>query len=1063
MRKISLSGHFCPRSLAFKHFLLTARTLFLLFTIVTSSVYAFPQQNGNTVTGTVKDSDGLEVIGANVVVKGTTNGTITNFNGEFTLNNVNINAVILVSYIGYNQQEVVYTGQPLAIVLVEDALAIDEVVVTALGIKRDRKSLGYALSEVKGDALTQTRDANVANALSGKVAGLQVKQASTGVAGSSRIVLRGNNSIGGNNQPLIVVDGIPINSETGGSDDLWGNKNIDCGGGMSDISPDDIETISVLKGPAAAALYGSRAGNGVIMITTKKGQGKKGVGISFNSNFTFENPLTMPKFQNEYGQGENGVYGQNAKYSWGERMTGQQRKDLGGRDVIYSPDNNDLEDFLRTGTTWTNSLELTSSTDKNSVRVGIMNLNNKAVVPNSDFNKTSFTVRGTANLTNKLSLDSKITYINQKTNNRIKLTGDPDNIFYNYLLMPRSIHFSDLAAYPGNAYPNNTINPVSGANMSGGVVRWSDGISGAVLNPYWATQNNTNSDRKHRFIGFASLKYEFTDWLNIQGRYGMDYQSAQYKDKMGTGVHYWTTSGDYSMTKEDFYEINTDFLITFNKQIAEDFGLVATAGGNIMYRRNEGLTSQTNGLIIPNFFTMRNGVMPKTHDYMTRKQTNSLYATTSASWRNMLYLDLTARNDWTSSLNPDNRSYFYPSVSGSWLFTETFKKLTFLNYGKLRVSWAQVGNDTDPYSLYNYRELNTSYVVNESTGQIETVLQGLKSDTRALYNLKNETINSYEIGLELKAFNNRLGLDIAYYNKEAKNQILKMNTPPSTGYSYRNINAGNVRNRGIEVLLTGTPVQTKDFTWDIALNFSKNENKILELADGIQRQELQHSSLNSTLRIVAEVGGSYGDILGRTLNRNENGELIVDKDGLPEYGSEYVKLGNNSPDWMGGLSNTFTYKGFDLSFQIDMRYGGDVYMGSIRTGSESGILTSTLEGRESMLIEGVTADGTKNSVATTAQKYWTRLAEGAEPWIYDATNIRLRELSLGYTLPKNLLRRTPFQNVKLSFVGRNLWLIHSKTKGFDPEGSASTGNAQGFEFASMPIMRSLGFNLNVTF
>lgn len=1038
----------------------------MVLAMILSAMTIQAQTGGKiTVSGIVSDANGEVLIGASVVQKGTTNASMTGISGEYQLT-VPSNATLVVTYVGFNPKEIQVGGRTkLDIIVSEDTKLLDEVVVTALGIKRDKKSLGYALQEIKGDQLTEARESNVANALTGKVAGLQVKQAATGPAGSSRIVLRGNNSIAGDNQPLVVVDGVPIDSSTGGTEDFWGNRSVDKGSGMADISPDDIESMSVLKGPAAAALYGSRAGNGVIMITTKTGAGKKGLGVSINSNLTFDSPAQLPEYQNTYGQGLGNVYDNNAAGSWGEKMMGQKFTDHVGREIIYSPYDNDLKDFLKTGTTTTNSVDLTSVTDKNTFRVGVMNISNKGVVPNSSFNKTSFTVRGTAKLSDKLSMDAKISYINQKTDNRIKLGGDPDNIFNNYLMMPRSVHYSDLNKGPNYAYPEGTISTPTKTDLSGKPVAWTDQYSGMIRNPYWAAYRNTNNDRKHRFIGFGSLKYEFTDWLNIQGRYGMDYASAQYEMRQATNSPYWDPTGELILNRDSGYEINSDFLITLNKALSNKVGLVATAGGNIMYSRSDALWTQANGLYIPNYFNIANGLDKDITTDLSRKQINSLYATASFAYDNMLYLDLTARNDWSSTLNPDGRSYFYPSVGASWIFTETLNKArgekSFLNYGKLRLSWAQVGNDTAPYRLYNYRTIQTKRDV--SNGEITTILTPNKSDTKALYDLKNETIESYEIGLELKAFNNRLGLDFAYYNKEARDQILKMNTPSSTGYSYKYVNAGNVRNRGFEVLLLGTPVQTKNFNWDVTVNFSKNSNKILELANGIERQIISDPSYASMIEIVAEAGGSYGDIYGKGYMRNDKGEILIGTDGLPTFDSNYKKLGNGNPKWMGGINNTFRYRDFEFSFLVDMRYGGDVFMGSIRAGSVAGTLSSTVEGRESMVVAGVMADGSANTTATTAEKYWNALAGGAEPWIYDATNIKLRELIVGYALPRKVLAKTFIQGAKISFVGRNLWMIHSKTKGFDPEGSFSTGNAQGFEYGSMPALRSLGFNVNITF
>lgn len=1038
---------------------MTVAFVMLLFSL---SIYA--QSGGKIrVTGIVTDESGENLIGASVAEKGTTNATITGIDGDYSLT-VSADATLVITYIGYSTKEIPVNGKTtINIVISENTELLDEVVVTALGIKRDKKSLGYALQEVKGEALTETRDPNVANALAGKVAGLQVKQSGTGPSGSSRIVLRGNNSISGNNQPLIVVDGVPIDSSTGGTDDFYGNKSVDRGSGMADISPDDIESMSVLKGPAAAALYGSRAGNGVIMITTKKGSSKQGLGVTFNSNFTIENPMELPKYQNVYGQGTDGGYDFSQAASWGAKMEGQKYVNMIGQEFAYTPSNEKITDFLRTGTTWTNSLDLSKATDKTTVRLGVMNLSNKNVVPNSDFNRTSATLRGTAQLSKQLSFDSKVSFINQKTNNRVKLAGDPDNIFYNYLLMPRSVHLDDLEnSFPGFQYPNGTI-ALDETNLSGRPVSWTPQYGAKVRNPYWAAYKNTNKDTRNRVIAFASLKYEFTDWLNIQGRYGIDYHNSKYSNIHATGTPYWQESGDYFMQDDTFYETNADILVTFNKNLTDKIGLLASAGGNIMYTRTETLKAEAGGLVIPDFYALSNGRNRSPEDYFKRSQINSLYATTSLSYDNTFYLDLTARNDWSSMLNSDNRSYFYPSVSASWLITESLErwdsKPSFLDYAKVRASWAEVGNSGTPYQLLDRRTYAVENLMNGNSIIVSSI-----ENIKRLYELREEKVRSYEFGLEARAIKNRVGFDFAFYNKEATNQILEVDLPSSTGYKYKLVNAGNVRNRGVELLLTGIPVQTKNIQWSIDLNFSKNNSKIIELVEGTDMQILSDASSSDFLKVVAEVGGSYGDLYGKPFMRDDNGNIMVNDQGLPVASSEFVKLGNFNPDWMAGLSSSLKVKDFDFGFQIDMRYGGEVYMGSIKEGMAAGTLEGTLANREGgIVVEGVRSDGSINTTSVTSEQYWKAMSGISEPWIYDATNIRLREVSLGYTFPRKVLAKTPLQGLRLSAVARNLWMIYSKTEGFDPEAGYSTGNAQGIEYGSMPTLRSFGFNVNVTF
>ena len=1005
-------------------------------------------QQSETCTGVVKDAAGETIIGASILVKGTTTGTITDLDGKFVLEGVQKGSTIQISFVGYQTQEIVWNGQQINIVLKDDTQALEEVVVTALGIKREKKALGYSMSEVKGESLTQTRDANVANALAGKVAGLQIKQNGTGVGGSSRIVIRGNNSIMGNNQPLVVVDGVPIDNFSGGTDDYWGNGNVDKGSGISDISPDDIESMSVLKGPAAAALYGSRAGNGVVMITTKKGSKSKGWGVNYNSNFTTENPMQTPEFQNIYGQGSKGEFDNNQGMSWGPLMDGSEKDMTLGKFKYAARDNNLYKDFLQTGTTWTNSVDLSKSTEEMTFRAGVTRLDNRGVVPNSGMDRTSINLRTTAKLSKILSADVKVNYVSQHTKNRVKLAADPDNIFLNYLSMPRSVAFSDYDAYRDNDWKREDGKPAgflvdTGANAN---------------NPYWSAYRNTNKDKKDRLMGFASLDFTFTDWLSLKLRSGIDTYSIQYESIRATGNPYWEQNGSMQASIEKFTEINNDFLLTAKGNWGR-FGAVGTLGGNMMYRKSSFYRENSGEFVIPDFHAIANG---KTHsgEYtQSRKQINSLYATASLAWDDYLYLDLTARNDWSSTLPKDNDSYFYPSVGASWIFTQMLHKMGkdtgFLTFGKVRASWAQVGNDTDPYMLRNY--YNIGYDIKGG------IFNASNSDWMANPNLKNETINSWEIGVELKGFNSRVGVDFAYYKKNAKDQILKVDVPSATGFKKKMVNAGNIENSGFEIALNATPVMTESgFTWDTQLNWSKNKNKVISLTEDTKEQILSDGSI-SFLKIVAHEGGSFGDIYGYGYQRDDQGNILIGEDGMPLATKDMILLGNNQPKWMMGWSNNLSYKNFSLGFMFDMRYGGDVYMGSIKTGTATGALAMTEAGRDGMVVPGVTADGNPNTKQVTGQAYWTGLGKITEAYMYDATNIRLRELSLGYNFPKSILNKTPFTKLSLSFVARNLFMIHSKTKGFDPEAAYTSGNAQGIEFGSMPTMRSLGFNINVAF
>lgn len=1032
------------------------------------------------ITGKVVDASGEPIIGVSVVEKGTTNGSMTDIDGNFKLT-VSENAQLQISYIGYQGQTIsVQNKTDFNITLTEDPLLLDEVVVTALGIERSKKSLGYALQEVKGSDLIETRDANIANSLAGKIAGLDIRQSPSGAGGSSRIVLRGNSSLTGNNQPLIVVDGVPIDGSTGSdNDDQWGEQLVDRGSGMADISPDDIESMSVLKGPAAAALYGSRAGNGVIMITTKTGKGTKGLGVSYSMNLTVDKLMRTPKYQNEYGQGAQGkinVSKDFGRYSWGAPINNQTYTDYVGRELKYEAGGADVEDFLRTGNTWTNSVDITNATEKNTVRFGLTHLRNKGVVPNNDFKRTSATLRATSQLSKQLSVDAKGTFTHQNTDNMLRLGGNHDNIFQQFLVMPRSINLNNLQLGDGgyHATYNKIVNPYawpagtkimsedSPVNTTREPVSYVYPMSGNTANPYFSAYNNTTNNRRNRFIGFASAKYEFTEWLNLQVRYGLDYLSTQYQNIQSTGTVFSTYSGvnngNILLDRSEGYEMNTDFLLSFKKSFMNDkLGIMASVGGNTMYQRSDGIWSTANGLNVEYFYSISNGKNVETSQSLYRKKLNSLYGTTSFSWDNTYYLDLTARNDWSSTLPTHNNSYFYPSVGASWLFSETFKSnLGPINYGKVRLSWAEVGNDTEAYRTRNYMDMKLG--------------APLPATVKANTDLKNETVTSYEIGLELSAFDNRLGLDFAFYNKDAKNQIFAIQTSPTTGFFSEMINAGKIRNRGIELVLSGKPIVTNDFHWNVSFNFSKNKNEIIKLHPRIDEFLLSHNSYSNVLRIIAKEGGKFGDMYGTKYLRNDDGQLLLGSDGLPQATSEkdMEYLGNANPQWMGGLINQFSYKGIDLAFQIDIRYGGKVYMGSLRQGAMAGTLDFTAANREpgSIRLEGVNKDGDAVVGETYAEEYWGRIAGSngpTEEWVKDATNMRLRELSIGYNIPSKVLSKTFVRSAKISFVGRNLWMIHSKVKGFDPEAGYSTGNAQGFEYGSMPTLRSFGFNLNVTF
>lgn len=1006
------------------------------------------------ITGVVHDNYNEPIIGANILVKGTSTGVITDLDGRFSLKVPSSDAVLVISYIGFHSQEIPVKNQRnFVITLVASTEELEEVVVTALGLKRETKALGYSVQELKGESITEARESNLINSLSGKMAGVQVSRSGNGDAGSSRIIIRGNNSVAGNNEPLVVVDGVPVNNFNGGSGGVnqWGGS--DSGNGLSDINPDDIESISVLKGAAAAALYGARAGNGVLMITTKKGSQSKGLGITLNSNVMFETPLIKPEMQNVYGQGTNGVFGANSNYSWGPKMEGQLLTDWTGQERPYKAYDNDIMDFLGTGVTTTNTLEANAMTEKVSFRGTLSYQRMDGVIPTNYQDKYMLNLRTTVNLSKKLSLDTKINYVKQEDWNRPQLTGSPENVMANYLMMPRNVHYSDL---------------VGGVDESGKVKRWTTDESNYVLNPYYTTTFNKNSSQRDRFIGFISLQYDPTDWLTIKMRHGEDmyWEKNDWRHASSTPYGKYNGKGDYGLGTGDFRERNSDLLVTATKDNWWDsmFSGSLSMGGNLMHQESNSYGMSTGLLAIPDFFAISNGETPVPTHWLSKKSVNSIYGFAQLSYGNWIYMDITARNDWSSTLPEQNRSFFYPSVGMGWVVSDMLRSYDInfpevISFLKLRGSYAEVGNDTNPYSL------TTTYGIYTVIGDIKGAST---ASTIPLADLKPETIKSTEAGFDIRFLRNRLGIDFTWYKKNAMNQILALPISSTTGKSSRMINAGNIENSGIEIILNATPVKTKDFEWDVTVNYSKNKNKIKELHPDAKKFILASTDF---VNVVATEGSDYGDLYGRAYQRDEQGRKLVDENGLPLLEDDMnTKIGNYMPLWTGSLVNTFRYKNVLLGFMLDLRYGGDIFINSLARGSVYGTTKLSLAGREEwyagtggIIVDGVHLDGTPNTTAVNPQAYWDRVARAGEEFVYDATNLRLRELSIGYIVPGKALANTPFNSLKVSFVGRNLWLLKNNVPGYDPESSYSTGNGQGIEYASLPSMRSFGFNLNVSF
>ncbi|MDR0864144.1 MAG: SusC/RagA family TonB-linked outer membrane protein [Candidatus Symbiothrix sp.] len=1021
-------------------------------------------QQSETVTGVVEDDLG-PVIGASVQVKGTTKGTVTNTDGTFTLSGVNAGEVIQVSYIGYLTQEVVYNGQSaLNFKLVEDAQALDEVVVTALGIKREKKALGYAMEELKGDALLETRELNVTNALAGKVAGLQViKGAGTGA--SSKIILRGNNSLTGNNQPLIVVDGVPVNNFTSGGGDMWGNfEGTDYGNGLADINPEDIESMSVLKGGAAAALYGSRAGNGAILITTKSGRKTEGLGITVNAGLALQSIFVKPELQNSFGQGLNGAFNSLERRSWGPAM-GTEVTQWNGKVEKMAPYDN-IDNFFQTGVATTENIAIQQTINKTDVYFSVNRLDDKGMTPNTSLNKTSILARVATDLggNDRWRLDVKANYINNQGKNRTINGINEGNPYYAMYLLPRSLDIRTLN--------NPSADPETGRQI------WFNGNLDSQENPWWITQHRHNTDTRNRFIGSASMSYVFTDWLSAELRAGTDYYTTETTNKQDFGAKRYT-NGLYREQSATFYENNYSFLATAKKDnLIDRLGGFVTFGGNLMSQRDNIQSIDAGELNIPGLFNINNGKGNAILDYNSIPQKiNSLYGSLQLNWDAYLFLDATLRNDWSSTMSKENRSFMYPSVSFSAVVSDMVPRLggtmpTWFTFAKVRTSYAEVGNSLLPFQLYNTYDMGV-----DPNGHLVAYPKSTLYDP----NVVSELIKNNEVGAELRFFHNRLGLDFAWYKKNAVNQLLDLPMDPSTtGYSSKKINAGNIQNQGWELMINGSIIDTKDFKWYATANLSANKSKIIELSPEVTEYSLLNPGITTGLdaiKIVAMTKGGYGDIYGRKFLRTQEGQLIVDESGLPLFTANQEYIGNQNPDFMAGLTNTFTYKGFNLSFLIDGRFGGYMYSGTSSLLHQFGVAAETVVNgkREDFVVPNSVVEVANgvyqaNTKAVNPENYWTRVTGEVsnlglpELFTYDATNIRLRYVSLGYNFDKKMLKKTPFTQLGVSFNCNNAWMIYSKMPGMDPESVLGTNtNAIGLELASIPTNRTFTFNINVGF
>ena len=1025
------------------------------------------EQQSNKVTGIVNDEFG-PVIGASVVEKGTSNGVVTDLDGKFSLN-VKPGATLIISFVGYKQQEVKAGNAPLNIVLEEDSKMLSEVVVTALGIKRERKALGYGVAEVQGEALTKAKETNVINSMAGRVPGLVVTQTAGGASGSSRVILRGSTEMTGNNQPLYVIDGVPLDNTNFGSAGTYGG--FDLGDGISSVNPDDIESMSVLKGPAASALYGSRASHGVILITTKKANKDK-VSVEYNGTLTFDTQLAKwDDVQQVYGMGATGTYPINAvsntNMSWGAKADGTNMlKYFDGveRPYLIVPDN--TSQFFRTGFTATNSAIIGVNNGKTGIRFTYTDMRNKDIVPKTHMSRDIFNLRANTSA-GKFDLDFSVNYTREDVKNRPALGDSKSNIGKNLMTLATTYDQAWLKSYQ---------------DASGEYANW-NGMDPYNVNPYWDVYKNSNSSKKDQFRFNGKVVWNITQHLKVQGTAGAELNWFTFEDyKAPTTPGYESGYLQNNNFRNRMY--NFELLALYNNSWG-NFDFNATLGGNLYKVNNQTIVTTAKDMKIRDVVALMSFNEVSVEPYSYRKQINSIYGAVNLGWKHMLYFDATLRGDQSSTLPISNNMYIYPSFSGSFVFSELLKLGDKLPYGKVRMSWAQVGSDTDPYQLglvytkskFAYPGYTIGYI---SNGTIPNK------------DLKPTKTNSFEMGLELKFLKNRIGLDFTYYSQLSKNQIMGMASSSTSGYGYRLINAGEIENKGVEIALNTRPIQTKDFSWDLNFNFSKNSNKVKKLVDDMDMFELEKATWLD-VQVAAKVGENFGSIVGPDFQRNENGDILIDPStGLPMYDKSNHVLGNASWDWTGGVYTNFSYKNISLSAVFDVKVGADLYSMSARAAHETGKSMATLEGREAwykseearqaagyakaspdwiptggFIAPGVidNGDGTyrENDIIINPEKYWMNVCRNAPSmFIYDNSYVKCREITLSYTLPKTWLKNV-IDGLTVSFVARNPFIVWKNIPNIDPDSNYNNTTGMGMEYGSLPSRKSYGFNINVKF
>ncbi len=1022
-----------------------------------------------TIKGKVTDEKGAGLPGVSVLIKGTQRGTTTNAEGTFQLEVPETSSLLVFSYVGYQSKEIAVGNQTnITVSLAPESKSLGEVVVTALGIKKQAKSIGYATATVGTEEMTINRTANFMNALQGKMAGVNITSLGSGPAGTSKIRIRGQSSFGGNNSPLIVVNGVPIDNTNNGArgdvSEKGSNRTSDGGDGLSSINPDDIEAMTVLKGAAASALYGSRAKDGVIMITTKTRGTGSGISLSYNSNFTSETPLDYTDYQYEYGQGENGVrptapFPTSGQWSFGEKFQpGMTHILFDNITVPYEPQRNQISKFYQKGYTWTNTLTLSSGNENGGFSLSVSNLDNRTILRNSGYDRRTINLGFTQTL-KKLTVSGNVNYSNEYRKNPPNIAEQDYSpvIIFN---MANSMPLDLLEKYASDANGNETV--------------WSRFTN--RTNPYFALKRFDNI-RNDRVFGNLTARYNFTNWLFLQGRVGQDYYSREQDYNLPTGTQRQPAApagfvnGQYVQDARNVRELNADFLLGANKTFGT-VGVNVNVGGNQMYRRISRHNVFVQDFYTRDLYTIGNSRQRDATYEFSERQVNSLYASAEVSFKDYLFLNGTVRNDWFSTLSPANRSILYPSITASFVFSQAFATSlpSWINFGKIRAAYAEVGSDTDvsPYANNLFYGINPQQF--PSPSGVAQPLGSISGSTVPNANLRPMRVSEKEFGLELKLFNNLVGLDFTYYDKLSSDQILRAQTSNAGGYLNQLINVGQSRNQGLEMLVNLNPIRRQDFSWNFIFNAAYNKTKVLDLGSGVSDNMITVGTGDFTGELRQVVGQPMGQLFGFGYLRDAQGRQVFDAgNGRPLRTPTQIAFGSALPLWVGGFTNSLTYRGVSLSFLIDFKLGHKMISGTNHNAWRHGLHKATLVGRaENFVIgDGVNPNGEVNKTKSGVQAYYetVRSQNIAEEFVYNAGLWQLRQITIGYDFTKFLPSAIPFiKGLRLNAVANNVAVLKKWVPNIHPEQFGfPSDNLMGLEATGLPVTRSIGFNLSVKF